>query len=154
MSDWEAETMSDGYTGSTVAVAGLSMQVRRGGEGPGVFGPHHETGNACWFEFHNDLAGSRDVILPNLPKWDSTKSSDCMRSARNIEAVCDPRLDELGIGDYVAAEMATANQSGLAGLVLDNAVVNLLRDAGPIATSGCPNPAYDLPEALSTAIVR
>ena len=124
--------MSDGYTESTIEVAGLPIQVRRGGGGPAVLVIHHETGNPGWLEFHDALAGSRDVILPTLPGWDGTERGDWMRSVRDIAAVCSLLLDQLGVGEatlvglgfggYVAAEMATANQSRLSGLVLVNAV--------------------------------
>ena len=124
--------MSDGYTESTIEVAGLPIQVLRGGDGPSVLVIHHETGNPGWLEFHNALSGSRDVILPTLPGWDGTERADWMRSVRDLAAVCSLLLDELGVGDvtlvglgfggYIAAEMATANQSRLSSLVLVNAV--------------------------------
>ena len=79
--------MSDGYTESANEVAGLPIQVRRGGEGPSVLVIHHETGNPGWLELHNALSSSRDVILPNLPGWDGTERGDWMRSVRDIAAV-------------------------------------------------------------------
>ena len=137
----KAETMSDGYTESTIEVAGLPIQVLRGGEGPSVLVIHHETGNPGWLEFHNALSGSRDTILPTLPGWDGTERGDWMRSVRDIAAVCSLLLDELavesvtlvglGFGGYIAAEMATANQSRLSELVLVNAV-GLQPDEGEI----------------------
>ncbi len=124
--------MSNGYTESTVEVAGLPIEVRRGGDGPSVLVIHHETGNPGWLEFHDALSAQRDVILPTLPGWDGTERGDWMRSVRDIAAVCSLLLDELGIdnvtvvglgfGGYIAAEMATANQSRLSGLVLVNAM--------------------------------
>ena len=124
--------MPDGYTESNIEVAGLPIQVRRGGDGPSVLVIHHETGNPGWLEFHSALAASRDVILPTLPGWDGTERGDWMRSVRDIAAVCSLLLDALGVGDatlvglgfggYVAAEMATANQSRLNGLALVNSV--------------------------------
>lgn len=124
--------MPDGYTESTIEVAGLPIHVRRGGDGPAVLVLHHETGNPGWLEFHDALSARRDVILPTLPGWDGTERGDWMRSVRDIAAVCALLLDELGVagctivglgfGGYVAAEMATANQSRLDGLVLVNAM--------------------------------
>ena len=128
----KAQTMSDGYTESTIEVAGLPIQVLRGGDGPSILVIHHETGNPGWLEFHIALSAQRDVILPTLPGWDGTERGDWMRSVRDIAAVCSLLLDELGVGDvtvvglgfggYVAAEMATANQSRLSSLVLVNAM--------------------------------
>jgi pimeloyl-ACP methyl ester carboxylesterase len=124
--------MSNGYTESTIEVAGLPIQVLRGGQGPAVLVIHHETGNPGWLEFHNALSAGHDVILPTLPGWDGTERGDWMRSVRDLSAVCSLILDELGVGDvtvvglgfggYVAAEMATANQSRLSSLVLVNAM--------------------------------
>ena len=124
--------MSDGYTESTIEVAGLPIQVRRGGDGPSILVIHHETGNPGWLEFHNALSGARDVILPTLPGWDGTERGDWMRSVRDLAAVCSLVLDELGVGNatvvglgfggYIAAEMATANQSRITSLVLVNAM--------------------------------
>ncbi len=124
--------MSDGTTESTIEVAGLQVQLRRGGDGPSVLVIHHETGNPGWLEFHERLSGSRDVILPTLPGWDGTDRGDWMRSVRDLATVCSLLLDELGVGEvsvvglgfggYVAAEMATANQSRLSELVLVNAM--------------------------------
>ncbi len=122
--------MSDGYTESTVEVAGLPIQVRRGGVGSSVLALHHETGNPGWLAFHEALSAQRDVILPTLPGWDGTPRGDWMRSVRDLAAVCALLLDELGVaevslvglgfGGYIAAEMATANQSRLNGLSLVN----------------------------------
>ncbi|MCY4619607.1 MAG: alpha/beta hydrolase [Chloroflexi bacterium] len=128
----EAAIMSDGYTESTIEVAGLPIQVRRGGDGPSILVIHHETGNPGWLEFHNALSANNDVILPTLPGWDGTERGDWMRSVRDLAAVCSLVLDELGVGDatvvglgfggYIAAEMATANQSRITSLVLVNAM--------------------------------
>lgn len=133
--------MTDGYTESTIEIAGLPIQLRRGGEGPSVLVIHHETGNPGWLECHSALSGSRDVILPTLPGWDGTARGDWMRSVHDLAAVCSLLLDELGVDDvtvvglgfggYVAAEMATANQSRLNELVLVNAM-GLQPDDGQI----------------------
>ena len=128
--------MTDGYTQSpietSIEVAGIPIQIRRGGEGPSILVIHHETGNPGWLEFHNTLSANNDVILPTLPGWDGTERGDWMRSVRDLAAVCSLLLDELGIGEvtvvglgfggYIAAEMATANQSRISNLVLVNAM--------------------------------
>ena len=128
--------MTDGYTQSpietSIEVAGIPIQIRRGGQGPSILVIHHETGNPGWLEFHNTLSANNDVILPTLPGWDGTERGDWMRSVRDLAAVCSLLLDELGIGEvtvvglgfggYIAAEMATANQSRISSLVLVNAM--------------------------------
>ena len=124
--------MTAGYAETTIEVAGLPIQVRRGGDGPIVLVLHHETGNPGWLGFHEALSRSRDVIAPTLPGWDGTERGDWMRSVRDLAAVSALLLDELGVGEvsvvglgfggYVAAEMATANQSRIAQLVLVNAM--------------------------------
>ena len=124
--------MTDGYTESNVEVAGLPIQVRRGGSGPALLVLHHETGNPGWLDFHEALTASHDVILPTLPGWDGTERGDWMRSVRDLAAVAALLLDELGVGEvtvvglgfggYIAAELATLNQSRIAKLVLVNAM--------------------------------
>ncbi len=133
--------MPDAHQESTIEVAGLPIQVRRGGSGDSVLVIHHETGNPGWLAFHDALAAGRDVILPTLPGWDGTERGDWMRSVRDLAAICSLLLDELeigratvvglGFGGYVAAEMATANQSRLNRLVLVNAM-GLQPDEGEI----------------------
>ena len=133
--------MSEGYMESTIEVAGLQIQLRRGGAGASALVIHHETGNPGWLGFHEALSGSRDVIAPTLPGWDGTERGEWMRSVRDLAAVCSLLLDELevsqveviglGFGGYVAAEMATANQSRIARLVLVNAM-GLQPSAGAI----------------------
>ena len=133
--------MSDAYTESTVEVAGLPIQLRRGGSGPSLLVLHHETGNPGWLPFHDALGESRDIILPTLPGWDGTERGDWMRSVRDIAAVCSLLLDALevgqaevvglGFGGYIAAEMATLNQSRLTNLALVNAM-GLQPDEGEI----------------------
>ena len=124
--------MSDGYTESSIEIAGLPIQIRRGGDGPAILVLHHETGNPGWLEFHDALSAKGDVILPTLPGWDGTKRAEWMRSVRDLAAICSLLLDALnvaeasvvglGFGGYIAAEMATANQSRLSSLVLVNAM--------------------------------
>lgn len=115
-----------------VEVAGLPIQLRRGGEGPSLLVIHHETGNPGWLPFHDALAASHDVLAPTLPGWDGTDRGDWMRSPRDLAAVLQLLLDELavehcslvglGFGGFLAAEMAAANQARLDGLVLVGAM--------------------------------
>ncbi len=128
----EAQRMSNGYTESSIEVAGLPIQVRRGGDGPGILVLHHETGNPGWLEFHDALSATGEVILPTLPGWDGTERAEWMRGVRDIAALCSLLLDTLAVGEatlvglgfggYIAAEMATTNQSRLSGLALVNAM--------------------------------
>ena len=122
--------MSDAPAESTIEVAGLPIDVLRAGSGPVALVIHHETGNPGWLAFHQQLSQTHDVILPTLPGWDGTQRGDWMRSVRDLAAVVSLLLDELdvgsvtvvglGFGAFIAAEMATMNQSRLDGLVLVN----------------------------------
>ncbi len=115
-----------------VEVAGLPIQLRRGGAGSRLLVIHHETGNPGWLPFHEALAASHEVIAPTLPGWDGTPRGDWMRSPRDLAAVLQLLLDELvvercslvglGFGGFLAAEMAAANQARLDGLVLVGAM--------------------------------
>ena len=115
-----------------VEVAGLPIQLRRGGAGARLLVIHHETGNPGWLPFHEALAASHEVIAPTLPGWDGTPRGDWMRSPRDLAAVLQLLLDELvvercalvglGFGGFLAAEMTAANQARLDGLVLVGAM--------------------------------
>ena len=115
-----------------VEVAGLPIQLRRGGAGSRLLVIHHETGNPGWLPFHEALAASHEVLAPTLPGWDGTARGDWMRSPRDLAAVLQLLLDELvvercslvglGFGGFLAAEMAAANQARLDGLVLVGAM--------------------------------
>lgn len=115
-----------------IEVAGLPIQLRRGGSGPSLLVVHHETGNPGWLPFHDALGQSRDVLLPTLPGWDGTARGDWMRTPRDLAAVLQLLLDELavercavvglGFGGFLAAEMAVVNQSRLDALVLVGAM--------------------------------
>ena len=115
-----------------IEVAGLPIQLRRGGSGSALLMVHHETGNPGWLPFHDSLAQSHDVLLPTLPGWDGTQRGDWMRNPRDIASVLQLLLDELavercavvglGFGGFLAAEMAVANQARIDGLVLVGAM--------------------------------
>ena len=115
-----------------VEVAGLPIQLQRGGAGSRLLVIHHETGNPGWLPFHEALAASHEVIAPTLPGWDGTARGDWMRSPRDLAAVLQLLLDDLvvercslvglGFGGFLAAEMAAANQARLDGLVLVGAM--------------------------------
>ena len=115
-----------------IEVAGLPIQLRRGGAGPSLLVIHHETGNPGWLPFHDNLAQSHDLLLPTLPGWDGTPRGDWMRSPRDLAAVLQLLLDELavercavvglGFGGFLAAEIAVANQARLDALILVGAM--------------------------------
>ena len=115
-----------------IEVAGLPIQLRRGGSGSTLLVVHHETGNPGWMPFHDALAQSHDVLLPTLPGWDGTQRGEWMRNPRDLASVLQLLLDELavercaivglGFGGFLAAEMAVANQARIDGLVLVGAM--------------------------------
>ena len=116
-----------------IEVAGLPIQLRRGGSGSTLLVVHHETGNPGWMPFHDALAQSHDVLLPTLPGWDGTQRGEWMRNPRDLASVLQLLLDDelavercavlgLGFGGFLAAEMAVANQARIDGLVLVGAM--------------------------------
>ena len=122
-----------------IEVAGLPIQLRRGGSGSTLLVVHHETGNPGWMPFHDALAQSHDVLLPTLPGWDGTQRGEWMRNPRDLASVLQLLLDELavercaivglGFGGFLAAEMAVANQARIDGLVLVGAMGLQVEDA-------------------------
>jgi pimeloyl-ACP methyl ester carboxylesterase len=110
-----------------IDVSGLSIHLNEMGAGAPVLVLHHSTGPLLG-AFHDELACSSHVIAADLPGYGQSARPVRARSPRDLavyvsqlittfdlEAV---HLVGLGLGGWVAAEVATMNQSGLATLTL------------------------------------
>ncbi len=119
------------WSESRVDVAGLAIPVREGGVGIPLLVLPHDTGNPDWLPFHDALAQRHRVVAPTLPGFDGAERPEWMRSVRDMAAVMHfllDRLDQdrlgvvgLGFGGWLAAEMATMNQSRFSRMALVNA---------------------------------
>ncbi len=111
-----------------VGVSGLELRVLRKGEGPPLLVLHDSLGNLGWLPLYERLASSFSVIVPDLPGYGKSDRPDWARSPRDLAILTLQLLDRLdvdgvtlvgiGFGGFVAAEMATMNQSRFDRLVL------------------------------------
>jgi pimeloyl-ACP methyl ester carboxylesterase len=116
----------------TVAVAGTTLNVTRGGSGAPVLVLHHDIGSPATLPFYDALAQRFTVIRPSHPGYDGSARPDWMRSVRDIAVVYQGLLADdpatrgrsdvsvigLGFGGWIAAEMATMAPRGFHRLVL------------------------------------
>ena len=114
--------------GRSVEVAGLTIRTsERGSGGPPFVVLHHSTG-PLWTPFHDALAATRAVLAPDLPGYGRSDRPDDARSPRDLGILVGRALDELesqpvhlvglGMGGWVAAEMASMAPRRLASLTL------------------------------------
>ena len=113
---------------SRVPVSGLELRVLRKGEGPPLLVLHDSLGNLGWLPLYEQLSSSFSVVVPDLPGYGKSDRPDWARSPRDLGILLLLLLDKLGLsgvtlvgmgfGGFVAAEMATMDQSRFAGLVL------------------------------------
>jgi pimeloyl-ACP methyl ester carboxylesterase len=111
-----------------VGVSGLELRVLRKGEGPPLLVLHDSLGNLGWLPVYERLSSSFDVIVPDLPGYGKSDRPDWARSPRDLAILILQLLDRLdvngvtlvgmGFGGFVAAEMATMNQSRFDRLIL------------------------------------
>jgi pimeloyl-ACP methyl ester carboxylesterase len=117
-----------GWTESSIEIAGTKVHVMRGGKGPPVLLLHRDTGLVEGSPFQDELARSADVIVPHHAGWGRSPRADWMRSVRDMAVMHRALLAELGIskaallglglGGWIAAEMATMAPADVAKLVL------------------------------------
>jgi pimeloyl-ACP methyl ester carboxylesterase len=108
-------------------ILGLEVQVRRSGHGAPAVVLHHSTG-PLWSGFHDALARSVAVSMPDLPGYGRSQRPDWARSPRDEAILVGGLLDALeldrvhlvglGLGGWIAAELATMAQARLSTLTL------------------------------------
>ena len=112
----------------TVEVAGLNLNLRESGSGPPLLLLHRSTGVIAWDTFEDQLAANFSVVHPDLPGFGDSDRPDWAREPRDL-AIIVGRLIEtldlsdvtvvgLGFGGFVAAELATMNDTRIKSLVL------------------------------------
>ena len=91
---------------------------------------HHSTGNPGWLPFHESLAEKFRVYVPDMPGYGQSERPEWARDPRDLAILLNQALEQahqeggavhlvgLGFGGFVAAEMATMNQSILKSLTL------------------------------------
>jgi pimeloyl-ACP methyl ester carboxylesterase len=125
-------SVSETPTGIKVTVAGLDVDVLKGGVGPALLVLHRDTGRAGWTGFHSRLAEKFTVYAPSLPGYDDSTRPDWMRTVAELATVTGLVVDQLGcapcpivglgFGGWVGAEAAVQNPQRFTGLVLHSPV--------------------------------
>jgi pimeloyl-ACP methyl ester carboxylesterase len=109
-------------------VAGLQLHTSEGGAGaPPFVVLHHSTG-PLWTPFYDALAAHRAVVAPDLSGYGRSDRPDAARSPRDLAILWLRALDELepdpvhlvglGLGGWIAAEIATMAPRRLASMTL------------------------------------
>ena len=111
-----------------VTVAGLQIEVLKGGTGDPLVMLHRDVGNPGWLPFHEEMASSRTLYIPSHGGFGKSERPEWARNVRDIAALQVWTLQELGLdtvdlcgfgfGGWIAAEIATMNPSLVRKLVL------------------------------------
>lgn len=115
-------------TTRTIEVAGLELKLRESGEGPPLLLLHRSTGVIAWDTFEDQLAANFHVIQPDLPGFGDSDRPDWAREPRDLAIIIGRLLEALalddvtvvglGFGGFIAAELATMNETRIKSLVL------------------------------------
>jgi pimeloyl-ACP methyl ester carboxylesterase len=110
-------TSSQTWTEETVRVAGVDLQLIKGGSGEPLLILHDEIGHHAWLNFHEALAQEHTVHIPSLPGFGKTPALPWIMNIRDMAGWYLQALGELGLesvnaigfsmGGWLAAEMAT-----------------------------------------------
>ncbi len=116
---------------SFVEVAGGKVQMMQGGSGRPLLILHHDVGNPGWLPFYDTLATDCLVYVPSHPGFGKSERPEWMRTIRDMAIVYEWLLNVLnvgpcpiiglGLGGWIAAEMAMMCRHTLSHLVLVNA---------------------------------
>jgi pimeloyl-ACP methyl ester carboxylesterase len=114
--------------GQYIDVAGARLHYLEDGSGNPLVLLHQDIGQVGWLPFQEQLAQSFRVIAPELHGWGDSERASWMRSVRDLAVAQQSFLDKLGLenvtlvglglGGWVAAEMATMDQRRFRSLVL------------------------------------
>jgi pimeloyl-ACP methyl ester carboxylesterase len=116
------------WVGTTTDIAGIKLHLARAGSGPALLVLHHDIGTPERLPFYDLLAERFTVLVPHHPGWGRSERPRWMRSVRDLAAVHqwlladlglkDVSLVGLGFGGWVAAEMASLAPRDFRRLVL------------------------------------
>ena len=105
------------WSESVAEVAGTKMHLARAGNGRPLLVLHHDIGTPDRLEFYDRLAERFTVLVPHHPGWGRSERPQWMRSVRDVAAMHQWLLADLGLtdvavlglgfGGWVAAEMAS-----------------------------------------------
>ena len=122
-------TTSAAFTEETLDMAGISLQLRRGGSGEPLLILHGELWVPDWVEAHELLARHYSVYVPSLPGFGTSSFPDWLMTVRDLSAWVNWFVRDCGLatplkvigfsmGGWIAAEMATVNSAIFSKMVL------------------------------------
>lgn len=121
-------TSAVAWIDSSATIAGVRLNYSRAGKGTPIVVLHHVIGTVDRLPFYDSLAAGNDTIIVNLPGFGKSERPDWMRHPRDIAAMVQWLLHDLGVtnasliglgfGGWVAAEMASQGPADFAKLVL------------------------------------
>ena len=110
-------TATGSWTDERVEAAGIELQLVKGGSGEPLLILHDEMGHPGWLRYHQALAESYTLHIPNHPGFGESDRLDWLMSMRDLAGWYLGALDDLGLervnvvgfslGGWLAAEMAT-----------------------------------------------
>jgi pimeloyl-ACP methyl ester carboxylesterase len=119
-------------TDHVVELAGTQLHLSRGGSGDPLLVLPHDIGSPGWLPFYQQLAERFDVVVPSHPGYDRSSRPAWLRSIRDVAVIYQWLLAELklegvtlvglGLGGWIAAEMATMAPRSFKQIVLVGAM--------------------------------
>jgi pimeloyl-ACP methyl ester carboxylesterase len=116
------------HSSHTLELRTGKLHYLRGGAGEPVVVLHHSTGSLGWIPFCAELAREFDVIVPDLPGYGRSERPEWAREPRDLAILVGRAIEALGLedatvvglgmGGFVAAELACLNPHCLGRLVL------------------------------------
>ena len=111
-----------------IKVAGVDLQIIKGGAGEPLLILHDEMGHQSWLNYHQTLSDNYTLHIPSHPGFGKTPALDWIMNMRDMAGWYLHALDELGLGPvnvagfslggWLAAEMAVMNPAMFKKMVL------------------------------------
>jgi len=124
-------TTEQGVTTARVSVGGTELYLLTGGSGPPMLVLHGMEGHEGWLAFHAALAGRATVVAPSHPGFGQTECPAWLSTIQHQAVFYNWYLQSagfdavdlvgIGVGGWIAAQMAVMCQTALRHLVLVDA---------------------------------
>jgi pimeloyl-ACP methyl ester carboxylesterase len=121
-------TLTTSYTQESVPVDGTELYLLKGGNGQPCVFLHDIEGHEGWLKFHSEISASSTVIAPSHPGFGQTPAPEWITGVQHQAVFYNWFLQEaglqnvdlvgVGLGGWIAAEMAVMDSSRLRHLVL------------------------------------